>query len=77
MGSMFLKSILIDIFLPLAIKIIEKYVKSTDTKKDDEILELVKLSLGNIANKNYTNIDEHIVTAVDNCYIKKIQKERF
>lgn len=74
MANVLLKSVLIDIFLPLAIKVIEKYVKSTETKKDDEILELVKLSLGNITQKNSTNIDDYVLTAIDNSFIRDCQR---
>jgi len=34
----------ISLFLPLAINIVTKYVESSETKKDDEILNLVQTS---------------------------------
>ncbi len=76
MGSFLIRSVLIEIFLPLAIKVIEKYVKSTETKKDDDILQLIKLSFCNISKKNITNIDDYKLSIIDNSFIRVFQKPK-
>ena len=60
---------LLTLFLPLAIDIVRMYIKSSDTTKDDQILNVVQDGCRYLAPKENNNLSPEIS--------KKIQKTQF
>jgi len=65
---------LITVLMPLITKLIEVYIKSTSSKSDDKVLEIVKQGAKYLANK-----DNNEVTFVDSSNIanRKMKSEDF
>lgn len=64
-----LKQVLINLFIPLATKTITEYIKNTETKKDDKILEVAKLSINYLAENNNNTVTKEIANALNDCSI--------
>jgi len=60
----------IRLLLPVAIDVIMKYIRSTDTKRDDEILKIVEVGAGYISAKNDDDLNSKIAKV-----IRKIEKQ--
>ncbi len=48
---------LFSLLLPFAINIIQSYIRNTDSKKDDLVLDIVKDSLGYLAVKDNNSVN--------------------
>ena len=64
-----LKQVLINLFIPLATKTITEYIKNTETKKDDKILEVAKLSINYLAENSNNTVSKEISKALNDCTI--------
>lgn len=58
--------------LPLAIELIKGYIRSSDSKKDDMVLDIVKEGVCYLGVKDNNNVD---ITSVNNLLSKKIIKD--
>lgn len=58
--------------LPFAIDLIRAYIRSSDSKKDDLVLDIVKDSVCYLGVKDNNNVD---ITSVNNLLSKKITKD--
>ena len=61
------------LIIPLSVEAVKKYVKSTDSTKDDKVLEIVKTGATYLANKPNNNLSTGIATAVNDSEMKRIQ----
>lgn len=59
------QAILTQIALPLAIKAIKRYINSTDTKKDDKVLDLVQKSANYLAKQDNNTLTPDIAKSID------------
>lgn len=64
-----LKQVLINLFIPLATKTITEYIKNTESKKDDKILEVAKLSINYLAENSNNTVSKEISKALNDCFI--------
>lgn len=71
-----LKQILINILIPIAVKTVKEYVKTTDTKKDDKLLEIAKLSTEYLSEQNTNTVTKVIAENLNNCTAVKCQKSK-
>lgn len=70
-------NLLINIFAPLGIKAIEKYINSTETKKDDLLLDLTKKSVHYLANNSNNTITKELSNAINETkIITQFQKSK-
>lgn len=53
-------NLILEFALPLAMTIIRSYIISSSTKKDDEILEIVKVSSRYLADNNTTTVNKQL-----------------
>lgn len=63
---------LFSLLLPLAIELIKGYIRSSDSKKDDLVLDIVKESVCYLGVKDNNNVD---ITTANNLLTKKIIKD--
>ena len=52
--------------MPLITKLLTKYIESSSSKKDDEILDIVKIGATYLANKDNNNVSKNDVDSL-NC----------
>lgn len=71
-----LKQIIINIFIPIAVKTVKEYIKTTDTKKDDKLLEIAKLSTEYLSEQNTNTVTKVIAENLNNCTALKCQKSK-
>ena len=71
-----IKQFLISFFLPFALKSIKEYVKTTDTKYDDGLLQVVQDSLIYLSSKDNNTITSDIANVVSSCHSLKCQKAK-
>lgn len=64
-----LKQVLINLFIPLATKTITEYIKNTETKQDDKILEVAKLSINYLSENSNNTVTKEISNALNHCSI--------
>ena len=62
-------TIFINIIVPIASKIITYYIKTTETKKDDELLELAKTTIKYFADNTNNTVTTEISKALNDCSI--------
>ena len=71
-----LKQLIINIFIPIAVKTVKEYIKTTDTKKDDKLLEIAKLSTEYLSEQNTNTVTKVIAENLNNCTAVKCQKSK-
>lgn len=71
-----LKQLIINIFIPIAVKTVKEYVKTTDTKKDDKLLEIAKLSTEYLSEQNTNTVTKVIAENLNTCTAVKCQKSK-
>lgn len=71
-----LKQIIVNIFIPVAVKTVTEYVKSTDIKKDDELLEIAKISTRYLAEQTNNTVTKKIADELNVCTTVKCQKSK-
>ena len=76
MFSLILKQFLISAFLPFALKSIREYAKNTDTKFDDNLLDVVQDSLNYLSKNDNNTVTKEIATVVSSCRSLKCQKSK-
>lgn len=64
-----LKQVLINLFIPLATKTITEYIKNSESKQDDKILEVAKLSINYLAENSNNTVTKEISKALNHCSI--------
>lgn len=64
-----LKQVLINLFIPLATKTIMEYIKNSESKQDDKILEVAKLSINYLAENSNNTVSKEISKALNDCSI--------
>ncbi len=62
---------LVGSLLPYAINILVNYIRSTDSSKDDMILNIVKEAASYLACKDNNTLDIETVKRIENAYIKE------
>ncbi len=65
---------LIRLFLPIAVKILKKYIINSDSKKDDVILDVVKTTSKYMSQKDNNTLSLDTASAVALAIIKKVSK---
>ena len=63
------KQVLINMFIPLATKTITEYIKNTETKQDDKILEVAKLSINYLSENTNNTVTKEISKVLNDCSI--------
>ncbi len=71
-----LKQVFINLLIPVATKTISEYIKTTDTKKDDKLLEVSKLAIDYLAEQSNNTITKEISNALSNCNMITCQKSK-
>lgn len=71
-----LKQIVVNIFVPVAVKTVTEYVKNTDTKKDDKILQIAKLSTEYLAEQTNNTVTKKIADELNVCTSVNCQKSK-
>ena len=59
-----MSQVLLRIILPFAIEMIKKYIKSSDTKLDDKILDVMNISARYVVDKDNEIFDDAIQVTV-------------
>lgn len=66
--------ILKEIFLPLAVNTVVKYIDSSSTKKDDEVLKVVQKGARYLVDNTNNTLEKDLkVDDISKCKMKKIQ----
>ncbi len=68
--------ILTNLVLPLAVDTVKKYIDSTESKKDDKVLEVVQTGAKYLANKGNNNITLDLSKELDKKEMVFIQKPK-
>lgn len=59
--------------LPLAVEAVKSYVKTSDSTKDDKVLEIVQTGAKYLAPKDNNSLDENTSNAIRKSTMKKLQ----
>lgn len=57
--------------LPLAVELIRSYIKSTDSKKDDVILDIVKDSVCYLEGKDNNSVNSYAKETIQNAKMRE------
>ena len=71
-----LKQLIINIFVPVAVKTVKEYINTTDTKKDDKLLEIAQLSTQYLAEQTNNTVTKKIADELNVCTTVKCQKSK-
>jgi predicted transcriptional regulator len=64
------------LLLDLAVTVVKKYISSSESKKDDAVLELVKEGTEYLANKTNNTVAKNLSESLNRSTMLKIQKSR-
>lgn len=68
--------LLVNIFVPVAVKTVENYVKTSDSKSDDKVLDVVKIGANYLAEKQTNNLTKTLAKELNKTDMLKVQKAR-
>lgn len=71
-----LKQFIVNIFLPVAIQTVKTYIKSTDSKNDDKLLEVTKIGAKYLAEKTNNTVTVEISRELNSSSMVLVQKSR-
>ena len=71
-----LKQLIINIFVPVAVKTVKEYINTTDTKKDDKLLEIAQLSTQYLAEQTNNTVTKKIAEELNVCTTVKCQNSK-
>lgn len=66
--------VLTNLVLPLAVDTVKKYINSTESKKDDKVLEVVQAGATYLADKPNNNVPKTYADVLKSCQMTKIQE---
>lgn len=64
MFAILAKMLVTEVLLPQSVKVIKKYVASTDTKSDDKVLDIVQIGASYLAPKANNTISENLAESL-------------
>lgn len=62
-----------NVILPIAVNSVKKYINSTESKKDDKVLEIVQVGATYLADKPNNDLPKTYADVIKKCEMKKIQ----
>jgi len=68
--------LLTNLVVPLAVDGIKKYINSTESKKDDKVLELVQTGASYLAKKPNNTVDNVLASQLEDKSMRPVQKAR-
>lgn len=68
--------LLTNVVLPIAVDAVKKYINSTESKKDDKVLDLVQTGASYLANKSNNTLDNTLADMVKESKMKTLQRVR-
>ncbi len=76
MFAFILKELIVSFVLPVAVDTVKSYVKSSDTKNDDKVLELTQIGAKYLAGSSTNTVTQTISDSLNNTKMNKVQKAR-
>lgn len=69
-------AILTNLVLPLAVEQVKKYIDSTESKKDDKVLEIVQKGAEYLSKKGNNNMSKSLSEEISDTVMLPLQKSK-